>query len=109
MIANRHVDDCNDIPDKEKKKKLKEFFTKRGLPHIITESHIIITPDTVHDQSAVMHFFRLLINHLKETMLEALRVLHSTSDGAPNQFANKDIHYFVSTCRTLLEVSVCIF
>ena len=107
MIVDRHVEDCNNISDEEKTKLIK-MFDDLGLPHIITESHIIITPDTVHDQSAVIFFITLLLNVLKQSMVLALLVMHITSDGSPTQFANKDIHFFISKCYTLFKVRIIV-
>jgi hypothetical protein len=49
IIVGRHLENISNISDAERKA-LMELFDEQGLPHIITESHLIISPDTTHCQ-----------------------------------------------------------
>ena len=99
-----YVEDRTDIPDAEKAA-LIEMFDAEGLPHIITDSIIIITEDTLHDVSAVQHFNTKCIVPLLKKLIKDLKMVEVTSDGAPDQYYNKNLVYWVSTCKAKLGVS----
>ena len=43
LVAQFHLDDCDNIDDEEKDE-LRKVFDANGEPHFITESHIVISP-----------------------------------------------------------------
>ena len=98
MPFDSHIDDRTDIPEEEKTR-LKAMMDKQGLPHIITDSVIVITPDTLHDVSAVIHFNKHVLVPLLRRLITGLTGILVTSDGAPNQYYNKDLMYWLSTAE----------
>ena len=74
-------------------------------PHILTEMHIVLTADGLHDPAAVMHFnSEILIPYLKDNVdgfASGKGVMHLHTDGAPNQFHCKDIYYWTDVQSTL--------
>ena len=64
MVARVRVDDLNNTPPEEKEK-LHEMFDKEGPPHVVTETHCVISEDLVHDHAAVQHYQTLLIKHMQ--------------------------------------------
>ena len=60
------------------------------IHHRRHQTHVVISPDTAHDPSAVFHYNDLLIEKLK-TQIKDFKMLHATVDGAPTQFDNKDV------------------
>ena len=98
-----HVEDRTDISAKEKAALIK-MFDEEGLPHVLTDSVIIITEDTLHDVSAVQHFNEKCIVPLLKKLIKDLHMVEVTSDGAPDQYYNKNLVYWVSKCKTKLGV-----
>lgn len=61
IIVDRHLETISNISDAERKA-LMELFDEQGLPHIITKSHLIISPDTTHCQVRIAwHLSRTLL------------------------------------------------
>ena len=85
MVLTACIDDFKNITD-DQKAELHALHDREGLPHVLTESHIVITPDLTHDPAAVQHFNdKIITKYLKENIrgcVEHIRI----SDGAPTQF-----------------------
>ena len=76
------------------------------LPHVIQDSHLILSEDTVHDPASVIWYNeKVLIPELKRQM-PGLKVMYLTTDGAPNQFKNKDLYYWISRAKVQLGIRV---
>lgn len=96
LVASFHVEDCENISDEEKAK-LIEMFDREGLPHIITESHIVISPDTQHGFAMVQHFHQeIFIKYLKKYMPTITRCF-CRSDGCRSQYKGRHHFGFLST------------
>ena len=55
MVLHVHLYDLKNV-EKQEKHQLRELFDKHGLPHVVTEEHIVITPDSNHLAAKVVHF-----------------------------------------------------
>ena len=101
MVVDSHLDDRVDIGNEEKTRLRDAIDLKNGHtdgPWIVTDMHIGISEDTVHDPAAVMHYNdNILIPKLKEQIPGLLKIRYIT-DGAPTQFDNKDMYYWISLC-----------
>ena len=104
-VVDSHVEDRADLSDEEKAA-LIALLDANNLPHIITDTHIMLSEDTVHDPAAVMHFNgKVLIPKLKE-MIPTLKHMHLTTDGAPTQFMHKDLYFWISRCKRLYGITM---
>eukprot|EP00732_Lithocolla_globosa_P002102 Lithocolla_globosa_v1_NODE_1275_length_2706_cov_15.149755.p1 type:complete len:474 gc:universal NODE_1275_length_2706_cov_15.149755:1631-210(-) len=84
-VVRLHLDDVQNISTKEKEK-LRQLFDKYNLPHIISESHIVISPDLNHLTANVIHFDdNLFVPYLKSSA-PTVHTLLDRSDGATSQF-----------------------
>ena len=98
MIVDSHVEDHADFDEREKAA-LIALLDANNLPHIITQSHIVCSEDTVHDPAAVMHYnIKVLFPAIKEQM-PGLTTIYMSTDGAPTQYMHADIYYFISRCK----------
>ena len=98
MIVDSHVEDHADFDEREKAA-LIALLDANNLPHIITQSHIVCSEDTVHDPAAVMHYnIKVLFPAIKEQM-PRLTTIYMSTDGAPTQYMHADIYYFISRCK----------
>ena len=111
MVVECHVEDIKDclIPKAERDRLIAMLERERpGEHHIVTLMHIVVSEDTVHDPAAVMHFnSEVLFPWLKANIkgfAEGSGVVHYTTDGAPTQFANKDIYYWVTRCKARYNI-----
>ena len=112
MVVECHVEDIKDclVPKAEREKLIAMLDRERpGEPgHIVTLMHIVVSEDTVHDPAAVMHFnSEVLFPWLKANIkgfAEGSGVVHYTTDGAPTQFANKDIYYWITRCKARYNI-----
>ena len=101
MPLSVHLDDLLNISEQERQE-LKELFDKHKKPHIITESHIVISADLVHDSAAVQHFNdHCLTPYLKENVKNAHTHI-TVSDGAPQ-------HFKLNSTAVSGHVSACLF
>ena len=65
---------------------------------IITDMHCVLSEGTVHDPAAVMHYVGKVLMPILIENVEGLKnkgVTHFTLDGAPTQYDNKDMCYWV--------------
>ena len=98
MIVDSHVEDHADF-DEQEKAALIALLDANNLPHIITQSHIVCSEDTVHDPAAVMHYnVKVLFPAIKE-QLPGVTTIYMSTDGAPTQYMHADIYYFISRCK----------
>ena len=113
IVVHSHVEDRLDLTGPEKKELIgmmeKHNPTPDGTgPHILTEMHIVLTADNLHDPAAVMHFnSEILIPYLQDNVhgfASGKGVMHLHTDGAPNQFHCKDIYYWTSRCKARYNV-----
>lgn len=93
MVVDCHVEDRLDLTSTEKRE-LIDVMEKHnpGEPHILTEMHCGISPDTNHDSASVIKYANLLLGVLVVAIDGLARggVAHFCNDGAASQFANKD-------------------
>ena len=104
MPFDSWIEDRTDLEDDEKKR-LCDMCDEQGIPRIITDSVIVISEDTLHDVSAVIHYNEHVLVPLLKSIIKDLTCIEVTSDGAPDQYYNKDLVYWVSTTKTKLGVS----
>ena len=75
---------------------------------LLTEMHVVLSEDTLHDPAAVMHYMaEVLIPFLKDNVAgfaEGNGVMHLITDGAPNQFHCKDIYFWTSRCKSRYKI-----
>ena len=118
IVVEVHVEDIKDcLISRAERTKLIEMLNQErpGEPHVLTFMHIIVSEDTHHDPAAVMHFNSEVLFPWLRTNVEGFAVpegqagsavIHYTTDGAPTQFANKDIYLWISRCYEKHKIKV---
>ena len=100
MVLHVHLDDLQNV-EKEEKTRLRELFDKHGLPHVVTEEHVVITPDSNHLAANVVHFRRfVLLPYVKENA-PSVHTLSSRQDGAAGHMKNATVFLDLSKCHVL--------
>ena len=96
LVASFHVEDCENISAGEKAKLIK-MCDENDLPHILTETHIVISPDTQHGFAMVQHFHQEIITkYLKKNMPSIARCF-CRSDGCRSQYKGRHHFGFISS------------
>jgi len=96
LVASFHVEDCENISAEEKAKLIK-MFDENDLPHIVTETHVVISPDTQHGFAMVQHFHQeIFIKYLKKNMPSITRCF-CRSDGCRSQYKGRHHFGFISS------------
>ena len=99
MVLTARIDDFINIPV-DKKAELHALCNKEGLAHVLTETHIVISPDLNHDPAAVQHYNdKVLTPYLRDNIkgcVEHIRI----SDGAPTQFKLADQALWIAKQKT---------
>ena len=76
----------------EEKAELIEIFDAENLPHIITESHIVISPDTQHGFAMVQHFTEQFFTPYVKANMPSITRRFARSDGCRGQYKGR--HHF---------------
>ena len=110
MVVDARVEDRLDLNETEKNRLIALLEEHHpGQPHVITEMHCILTADNLHDSSAVIHFMNAVLLPFLAKTIDGITdggVAHFCNDGAPNQFANKDIFNWVSKAKSIHKIIV---
>ena len=99
LVASFHVEDCENISAEEKAKLIKifEIFDDSDLPHIVTETRIVISPGTQHGFTMVQHFHQeIFIKYLKKKMPSVVRCF-CRSDGYRSQYKGRHTVGFIGS------------
>eukprot|EP00732_Lithocolla_globosa_P000920 Lithocolla_globosa_v1_NODE_366_length_4288_cov_54.588944.p1 type:complete len:700 gc:universal NODE_366_length_4288_cov_54.588944:3111-1012(-) len=104
MVLELHLDDVTNI-DPEEKAKLRKLFDAHGLPHVITEAHIVVSPDLNHNVATIIHANEKILEPYLEAYVPSLHTLHDRSDGCRNQY--KQAKFFLWLSRRSAEGCIC--
>ena len=96
LVASFHLDDCANISEAEKEE-LRHIFDENNLPHIITESHIAISPDTQHGFAMVQHFSEKFFTPYVKQNMPAVTRRFARSDGCRAQYKGRHHFGFISS------------
>jgi hypothetical protein len=77
-----------------------------NLPHVIQDSHLILSEDTVHDPASVIWYNEKVLLPVLRRQMPGLKVVYLTTDGAPNQFKNKNLYYWISRAKAKLGIRI---
>ena len=76
-----HIEDRMDLSEAERTALIK-LMDAHKLPHVIQDSHLILSADTVHDPASVIWYNeKVLIPELKRQM-PGLKVMYLTTDSS---------------------------
>lgn len=85
VVLMLHVEDMTNISEVEKAE-LISMFDEKDLPHIITETHYVISSDGQHDNAMIQKLFDdKIIPYLMQNGPN-VKTLHIRSDGCKAQF-----------------------
>ena len=80
VVIQFRLEDLTNITS-ERRGELIDYFDKAGLPHVVTETHYIISADMQHDNAFVQKIFDdFIMPYMKENALSVTH-LHVRSDG----------------------------
>lgn len=96
LVAQFNLDECDNIDDKEKEE-LREVFNANGEPHFITESHIVISPDTQHGFAMVQHFREQMFTPYVKKNMPNVNRCWCRSDGCRAQYKGRHHFGFISS------------
>eukprot|EP00966_Prymnesium_polylepis_P199401 4620698-Prymnesium_polylepis.1 len=89
------VEDLTNITEAERAQ-LIEMFDKQGLPHVVSETHYIISSDMQHDNAMIQKLLDdLIVPYIKENA-PSVGHLYIRSDGCKAQFKCAANFYWVS-------------
>ena len=80
-----NVEDLTNISPIERAS-LIEMFDKEGLPHVISETHYIISSDMQHDNAMVQKLLDDFIMPYIKQVAPTVTIVHTRSDGCKAQF-----------------------
>ena len=80
-----HVEDLTNITEEELPE-LIEMFDKQGLPHIVSETHYVISSDMQHDNAMVQKLLDDFIFPYIKRVAPSVTHIHGRSDGCKAQF-----------------------
>mmetsp|Transcript_37773 Transcript_37773/g.93779 ORF Transcript_37773/g.93779 Transcript_37773/m.93779 type:complete len:677 (-) Transcript_37773:42-2072(-) len=93
VVLGLRVEDLRNITD-ERRAELIAYFDANNLPHVVTETHFVISSDLQHDNAFIL-FDDLICPYLKENAPDVTD-LHVHSDGCKAQFKCASNFYWVS-------------
>ena len=85
VVLMFHVEDLTNITEEEKAE-LIEMFDKQGLPHIVSETHYVISSDMQHDNAMVQKLLDDFILPYIKRVAPSVTHVHGRSDGCKAQF-----------------------
>jgi hypothetical protein len=80
VVLVMHVEDLTNITD-ERRAELIAYFDEHDLPHVITETHFVISSDLQHDTALIQKIFDDFITPYLKTNAPSVNELHVRSDG----------------------------
>jgi hypothetical protein len=92
LVVRFHLDDLANVEPQEKEK-LHKMFQEEGLPPIVTESHIFISSDMMHDTAFVHHVNDFLTEQYIKQHAPNVTIHYTRSDGCAGQY--KNAHHFL--------------
>jgi len=92
LVMRFQLDDLTNVSASEKEK-LHKAFKEEGLPPIVTESHVSISSDMMHDTAFVHHVNDFLTEHYIKKYAPNVTRHFTRSDGCAGQY--KNAHHFL--------------
>ena len=104
-VVSSHIEDRTDLSEAERTALIK-LMDAHKLPHVIQDSHLMLSEDTVHDPASVIWYNEKVLIPVLKQQIPDLKVMYLTTDGAPTQFKNKDLYYWISRAKAHLDIRV---